>query len=422
MACTHLAFLCIGFTATVSGNLRKPECAHGNATDGSILLQVSNHREKKTDAKEFATPALPVRKLTPSDWAAAAGKFVQIPSRREGVVETLFAKPGALDQSFKCGTPCVAHCIAGQPREMLNIKGLWKSIKHRLFDQFSESPVVFALLALGATFPSSPTEPEGTPGYVRSPQPEVNNEAIRPSLDYLGVDRALLLREACTTGECLAKGLKLKCKASELGIQQLFDKKTGIYSNQCELQVSRFRDALELVRDYEAEHQMKFDWVTRPRPDVYFTRPVTPAFTLDVNSAHVSPWAACGYGGMDWFYALPRKHADTVAEFSTGVSCSDFKSSPEIQHNCYNCPGCECWMAAWMFAKNVSFTKLPWQWFTPSKFCGAEDCPADWDVTSESILGVDSRIEHEPCKKTEGPLWCPMLLSTGTHRRPSVSF
>jgi len=422
-ALLYLGFLGAMGTAphcAFAGRHESCDVADDKGSGGNMLLQL-NAKNENLRTQDVGTPPPPTRELTPADWEAAVGKFFQIPARREGVQETLFAKAGA--PPHKCGSPCVAHCISGQPREMTHMKGLWKSIKHRLFEQFSEEPIVFALLALGATTTSlSDTAAEGTAGYVRTPTMAVKDEDMRASLEYLGVDRAVLVREACTTGECLAKGLKLKCKASELGITALVDKKTGIYSNMCELQVSRFRDALELVREYEAEHNMKFDWVTRPRPDVYFTRPVTPAFSLDQNSVHVSPWAQCGYGGMDWFYALPRKHAQTVADFSQGASCSDYKGKPEIQANCNNCPGCECWMAAWMIAKNVSFTKLPWQWFTPKKFCGEPDCPHDWDVTHESIMGLDSRVANEPCKKSttsnasnDSSMWCPMLLSTSTH-------
>jgi len=360
-----------------------------------------------------AVPSTPNRKLTPADWEAAAGKFVRISPRREGVQETLFAKSvaaGAAPQ--KCGSPCVAHCIAGQPRDMIGVKGLWKSIKHRLFEQFSDSPVVFALLAMAAQ-QNTVGGVEGTQGYVRQAQDAVDDHALRPSFDYLGVDRALLLHEACTTGECLQNGLRLKCNAKDLGMTELFDTKTGIYSNMCEIQMSRFRDSLELVRDYEAEHQMKFDWVTRPRPDVYFTRPVPRALMLSLDSVHVSPWAACGYGGMDWFYAVPRKLAETVADFASDVSCSDYKSSPKIGKNCAKCPGCECWLAAWMFAKNVTFQKLPWQWFTPAKFCGAE-CPGDWDVTPDNIMGLDSRVANEPCTRDAlQHVQCPFLLQSG---------
>jgi len=296
---------------------------------------------------------------------------------------------------------------------MIFNKGLWKSIKHRLFERFSDSPVIFALLAMGAATSAENATTEGAKGYVRTQQGEVKDEDILPSMDYLGVDRALLFREECTTGQCLQKGLRLKCDGRELGLKQLVDESTGQYSNMCEIQVSRFRDALELVRDYEEQHNLKFDWVTRPRPDVYFTRPIMPANLLDMASVHVSPWAPCGYGGMDWFYAIPRKYANTIGEFASSVSCSDYKSDPQIAQNCASCPGCECWLAAWMFAQKVPFQKLPWQWFTPSKFCGP-DCPPDWEVTPQNIMGLDSRVGEMPCTEDDSGLRCPMLLTTRT--------
>lgn len=362
-------------------------------------------------ALDIGAPALPSREFTPQDWQGATGKFVQISPRRGNEVnETLWAKPKAAGiPAHKCGKPCAAHVIAGQPRDMLNVKGLWKSIKHRLFEKFSDSPVVFAVLALGESKNKHNAGlDEGTEGYVRTQQEEVADQAVLPALEYMGVDRALLLREACTTGDCLQKGLRIKCKASDLGVQKLYDQKTGIYSNLCEIQASRFRDGMELVRNYESEHQMKFDWVTRPRPDVYFTRPVISALRLDNKVAHVSPWAACGFGGMDWFFALPREHADTLARFTSGVECSQYKNNPDVPPTCNSCPGCECWFAAWMYANNVSFQRLPWQWFTPAKFCGA-DCPGDWDVTPQNVLGLDSAVKDRPCRYLEhnGTLWCP---------------
>jgi hypothetical protein len=366
-------------------------------------------------AKEFhsATPAMPSRRLSARDWTAAAGKFTQIGARREGVTETIWATSNSTAK--KCGSPCVAHCIAGQPRDMIHVKGLWKSIKYRLFEQFSHNPVIFALLAMGAEKMESARE-EGGEGYVRQQQESVDDEDVRPSLEFLGVDRALLLREACTTGSCLQEGLRLKCDAKKLGNPNPFDEKTGKYTNMCEIQVSRFRDALELVRDYEDEHKMKFDWVTRPRPDVYFTRPVAPVTMLDTNSVHVSPWAACGFGGMDWFYAMPRKFADTYAEFSTGVSCDDYFTDANIATQCNKCLGCECWQAAWMMKKNLTFTKLPWQWFIPGKFCG-DDCPADWEATAKNIMGLDKRAQSDPCVNDEKGFRCPMLMEVDAQVR-----
>jgi hypothetical protein len=345
--------------------------------------------------------------LSADDWKAAAeGRFLEIQSTKEGVHHTIFAARSS-DDSHKCGEPCVAHCVAGQPRDMIHEKGLWKSIKHRLFEQMSESPQIFATLALGAVEASHGSE--GTEGYVRTPQAEVQNEDVLPSFDYLGVTRALLIRETCTTGSCLQKDLRLKCKAADMNITEMYDKSTGMYKNLCEVQMSRFADCMHLVRGYEKETKTKFDWVTRPRPDVYWTRPAPLITSLDRDKAYFTPWAACGYGGMDWFFALPRRHADSVAQFSSGIQCSHFRHK-SIQSVCLTCPGCECWMAAWMFASNVSFTRLPWGWFTPAKFCPGDACPSDWEVTQQNILGLDPRSIHEPCtRNANGAVWCPGL-------------
>lgn len=377
----------------------------------SSLLATARYLQRRESALESDTPPQPTRELTSQDWEAAKGKFVELSARRGSEVnETLWAKPRpAGAPAHKCGSPCVAHCIAGQPRDMITVKGLWKSIKHRLFEKFSESPIVFAVLAMGET-KGKDGGVEGVEGFVRGPQEAVENEKLLPGLEYMGVDRALLLREACTDGDCLQKGLRIKCKAADLGVSKMFDQKTGIYSNLCEIQASRFRDGMELVRQYETEHQMKFDWVTRPRPDVYFSRPVAPASSLDIKAVHVSPWAACGFGGMDWFFAMPRAHADTLSRFTSEVECSQYKTNPNVSKTCDACPGCECWFAAYMYSKSVPFQALPWQWLTPAKFCGAADCPVDWEVNNANVMGLDSQAGVKPCKVDgNGTLSCPML-------------
>merc|ERR1719359_2142237 len=108
-------------------------------------------------------------------------------------------------------------------------------MKHRWLEQFSESPVVFAVLAVGAS-KKTVDGPEGTEGFVRHPMAEVHDEELRPSFEFLGIDRALLLREACTTALCLQKDARLRCNAAELNLTALYDKKTGIHTNLCEMQ------------------------------------------------------------------------------------------------------------------------------------------------------------------------------------------
>lgn len=166
-----------------------------NDTDfkAAATKSLLRHEPQMQDATLAATRERRIRTisdLTSDDWkdAAAHGHFMEIPSKKLRVHHTIYSATSS-DEPVKCGEPCVAHCIAGQPREMISVKGLWKSIKHRLFEQMSESPHIFAALALGAVRQS--LGQEGAMGYVREAQSEVPNEDLLPSLDYLGVKRAL---------------------------------------------------------------------------------------------------------------------------------------------------------------------------------------------------------------------------------------
>jgi hypothetical protein len=73
-------------------------------------------------------------------------------------------------------------------------------------------------------------------------------------------------------------------------------------------QVDTLRDVFSLVEEYEAEHHMRFDWVTRIRPDLIVLQPVTPWCFLDTQ-----------------YYYVPRRlWMDHIGIFSREVHAETF--------------------------------------------------------------------------------------------------
>merc|ERR1711998_434925 len=109
---------------------------------------------------------------------------------------------------------------------------------------------------------------------------------------------------------------------------------------------------LNLIREYENDHSMTFDWVTRQRPDVYWVEPAGKVSRLDKKYVHLHTWAACGYGGADWFYFTGRHNADVIGRFADEFSCQHYKQKGVLPVPCKACLGCECSLVAWLLTNN----------------------------------------------------------------------
>jgi hypothetical protein len=323
-----------------------------------------------------------VGSISAAYWAKAVKKLMPIESSVQGVKETIWAS----GSSPKCEGDCVAHCIAGQPRNFF-MPGLRKALKHRLFERFSDSRVVFGVFVTSPyTNDKLDAHGDGRQGVARN---EVLNftdfDGLTSDMEEVGVDRALLLYESCYHPSCM-ENPALQCDARDLGLLEGFDPQDGKVHHICDVQLRRFQTCMNMVTAYEHERNVKFAWVTRSRPDVYWTKPVAPARTLDQN-VYFHDWEGA-YGGFDWFYAVPRTYADAIARFPDEASCSQLHH-PEIQKFCKTL-GCECWLASWLLKQSIPFKALPgngigsWKSFVPVKFC-SDDCPRDWEVTAASI-------------------------------------
>lgn len=357
----------------------------------AALLQAKRNRQEHVEVMG-STYEGGKRTAETYPWPEATRKLFQMTPRSE-VTETIWSS----GEHHNCGSPCVAHCLAGQPREFITTPGLRKALKHRVFERFSPQGVVFAVFPTSAYHNTERGEgPHASDaGTARTQVPEFDNDmlaALVTGMEEVGVSRALLLNETCHDPSCMENS-QLQCKASDLNLDSDFGKEDGKMHHICDVQFKRFQTCMTLVREYEEEHSMKFDWVTRNRPDVYWVQPITHVSELE-QRVYVSPANGPAYGGMDWFFAIPRKDADLFALFPDQATCAQLHH-PQILPQCAlgwrmepNSIGCECWMASWLYKNNMNFTHLTKAPFTVSKFCG-DGCPLDWDVNETSIINAN---------------------------------
>jgi len=319
--------------------------------------------------------------ISPAKWSEATKKLVELESRSPGVKESIWAS----GEDAACGEDCVAHCVAGQPRDFTAAKGLRKALKHRLFERFSESYAVFAVFVTSPYSSDGPANKDGGKGFARTQVGELTNTtSLLANFEEIGVHRAMLLYEDCQHPSCM-ENPSMQCDKDEYGLTAAYNETDNKVHNICDVQVKRFQTCMGMVRDFEIEFDTTFKWVARSRPDVYWVHPVGPASNLKMV-AYFHSWAVA-YGGMDWFYALPRDVADVFARFPDEASCGILKNE-EIQKDCHMALGCECWAAAFFRKNKVKFEKFVENSYNsciPAKFCGADKCPIDWDVNDESI-------------------------------------
>merc|ERR1719235_747204 len=80
-------------------------------------------------------------------------------------------------------------------------------------------------------------------------------------MDYMLMDRALMIEEPCEDGNCLQKVAGITCDAKDLGLTAQYDKASGKLNVFCDVQIRRFQSCMHLVREYEQDRTVNFDWV-----------------------------------------------------------------------------------------------------------------------------------------------------------------
>jgi len=266
---------------------------------------------------------------------------------------------------------------------MPDVPGLYKSIKHRLIDKLSDDSVVFGFFPITGMRGGSHGG-DGAAAYIRTVTDGLTPERMVPSMNYMQMDRAVLITEPCRDGTCLQKSAGITCDALDLGLTNQYDKKTGKLNVFCDVQIRRFQSCMHLVREYEQDEKVDFAFVTRPRPDVYIAEVSGPARKLSRKWVYTKGYAACGYGGMDWLYIAPRHAADVIARFPDDMKCDMMKRNDILPRPCKDCLGCECMLAAWLLSNDLTFSHLPWDGMIPLKFCGP-GCAQDWEPTPKTI-------------------------------------
>merc|ERR1719506_485963 len=107
---------------------------------------------------------------------------------------------------------------------------------------------------------------------------------------------------------------------------------------------------------------------------------------INKNTVYLHAWIACGFGGGDWFYMAPRKLANVLARFPDEMTCEKMKQPGVLPGKpCADCMGCECMLVAWLYSNGAKVDRMPWNDYSPAKFCGGDACPMDWKVTPFNI-------------------------------------
>lgn len=348
--------------------------AYGRSLFGIALAFAASSHALTLSRKSSTVPRYP--------WEEAARHLYTAPRNRYDDTDSeLLWASGA---QHKCGSPCVAHCVVGQPRHVVtaasgrsaeeNLQHYWGSAKQHAFGAFSEDPVVFSVLSI-----SEEAGPE-----CRHGQSAMHLDQLESALEFLNASRVLLVNDTCKTASCFRSKSRIgDCRNNEtqetiVQAPKRRKNRRSMYSGDmchdsgdiyysCDIQVGRVKQCMDLVEEYETEHHMKFDWVMRHRPDFVWSGPAVSVSSLDSEKVHMFPWHhnRC-YGAFDWFYAMPRKHAATIARFKDEITCEHAVQVPSwdaLHKKPAQCVssrlGCEGYLASWMHSQNVSFAELP---------------------------------------------------------------
>lgn len=284
-------------------------------------------------------------------WNQAVRRFLSVePQLQDSAEEQIWAS----GDRFRCGKPCVATCLVGQWRQKVDRRD-W-SLLRDTFSRFSDGGALFTLWSALGTLRLS---------------------GIKVPLQNLRPDRALVMWEKCTTPECFREHSQVVCDKHQNARLNKYFGTGNFYSmyGMCDVQVDRMGQCMQLVREFEHDQGLKFDWVVKQSVD-YKWFPDVAATTLNSSMVYMQPWCegdgprAC-YGGFDWWYATPRAYADVISGFRDGVTCDHLDreeiigKDPFFHKNtqCSTNFGCEGWLAAWLFSQKVRFRPLGcWKW------------------------------------------------------------
>merc|ERR1711990_1078604 len=115
---------------------------------------------------------------------------------------------------------------------------------------------------------------EGDKFYTRTDNQAIADQQLLPSLQYLQVDRALLLREECQHIRCMREHAGFSCDGRKLGLKKhMGTQHERISHNTCDVQFRRIQTCMHLVREWENDFSVSFVWFVRLRPDVYHFKP-----------------------------------------------------------------------------------------------------------------------------------------------------
>ena len=196
----------------------------------------------------------------------------------------------------------VAHCIVGSARTLWHPHA-YKSIQNNFIEALGGSYNTFMYLKLEDSkelFPVTKLNKNRRPTY------NARLEELNDAIAYLNPTKVVIAPE----------------KPVEVYLKQFSGcSLVGFHDNNIENlvgQIDTLRDCFRLVEEYESSEGMRFDWVTRIRPDTAIVRPVVPVRTLDSR----------------FFYLSSQAYVDHIGIFSRNLATHFFTFSDKFFSQC----------------------------------------------------------------------------------------
>ena len=206
--------------------------------------------------------------------------------------------------------PLVAHCVAGLARTFSH-PWVYRNFRHNLVNGFGGRAALLLLLKIFGSDTAKPWErAAGNDDTAQS-----KRRMLQAAIEYVAPQMVRLLRddataEAAVNHDCNISwhGAPIGGVAPDLGsrtvAQRLFYS-TAAGRRRLAGQLTASAECLHMVEEYELAHGIRFNYVTRSRPDLAYLSPMLPyCFFADPKVLYIDK--------KDFFLAMRREVASTL--------------------------------------------------------------------------------------------------------------
>jgi len=210
----------------------------------------------------------------------------------------------------------VAYCLVGHPRHFNDPnRSIASRFRRNLIGSFAPDGdnFVFALPVISGMQSDvvAGCKQHNYRKYMRG----VEGVDLNGALEDLRAVRVKYIKDECERSACTPR--PMNCSHTSPGTAP-----TRWNLNQFTFQMSRWKDCVTMVEQYERENQMLFDWVWKIRLDLFFNYPVPHVSLLDSSRVYTAnPRQKHGWALVDLFFAVPRKFLNVVFGSVDLVQC-----------------------------------------------------------------------------------------------------